>query len=201
MSDWKIERVKNVCARCQLPFENEQKVISWIEFDTEGDELPRRQDVCGKCVTEQLEGKVFWETRWQVPAEKKKKVDFDRLLRLLEAWLERPGVHESSRESDALMYLVGLLLVRKRFFRMLDLVTHEGKECLRLRRPGPDRPYVFLPAPLLHPDELPALRAKLEELIDGAVDDDDLGDSDPASDSEGSAEGPAPGADSVHQAN
>jgi hypothetical protein len=174
LSTWKIERIKNACAGCEQEFENDQRVYSVIEFDVSPEGLPERTDYCKACLPAEREGKAFWETRWQIPAPKKKQVDFDRLFVLLETWLARPAGAETSKESEALMYLVALLLIRKRFFKMLDLTTHQGKECLRLRRPGPNRPDVFVPAPLLRPDELPALRASLETLIDGVVDDQDL---------------------------
>ena len=54
---------------------------------------------------------------------------------------------------------------------MLDLVTEGDGEFLRLRRPGPDQPAFLVPAPLLSAEELPALRQRLEELLDGSFED------------------------------
>ena len=74
---------------------------------------------------------------------------------------------------DALLYLIALLLVRKRLCRLVDLVTEGDEEFLRLRRPGSDATFL-VPAPLLSPADLPRLRSRLEALIDGAIEDEDL---------------------------
>src|SRR6185503_104665 len=96
-------------------------------------------------------------------------------LRIFEAWQRLP-TKDASQGGDggALLYLITLLLVRKRFLRMVDLVTEDGREYLRLRRPGAAEQSFLAPAPLLTPADLPALRARLEDLIDGSFEEDDM---------------------------
>ena len=57
---------------------------------------------------------------------------------------------------------------------MVDLVSEEGSEFLRLRKPGPTEQWYLAPAPLLQPADLLPLRSKLEELIDGTFEDEEL---------------------------
>lgn len=165
--DWKIDRIREQCAQCAKPFAHDQKVISAIATDEQQRFV--RRDLCIDCPPAAAGGVVWWETRWQLQAQKKKKVDFDRLLRVFEAWQKAPP-----KDSDALLYLITLLLVRKRFLKLVDLVSEEGKEHLRLRRPGPTEQWYMTPAPLLTPADLPPLRARLEELIDGSFEDEEL---------------------------
>jgi len=169
---WKIGRVQNACARCERAFENDELVRSVVQqlepeesAEGEGPAL-ERCDFCQRCARSNAEGLVYWDTHWQAPDVKKKKVDFDRLLRLFESWLDR-----ASEADHPLLYLMALLLVRKRFFRMLDLTSEGNQEYLRLRRPGPDQKPFLVPAPLLEAEQLPALRVQLEALIDGDLDD------------------------------
>jgi hypothetical protein len=165
--DWKIERIRDRCATCSKPFAHDQRVVSAIALDEQ--ERAIRRDLCGECAPSLQRMVVWWETRFQQQAPKKKRVDFDRLLRVFEAWQKAPP-----KDSDALLYLITLLLVRKRFLKLVDLVSEEGREFLRLRRPGPTEQWYLAPAPLLQPADLPPLRARLEELIDGTFEEEEL---------------------------
>ncbi len=138
-----------------------------MELDDE--DVPVRNDYCASCVPQDTDSVLYWETRWVAVTERKKKLDFHRLLRLFEVWLEKPpeGI-------EPLLYLIALLLIRKRFFRMLDLVSEGGDEYLRLRRPGPEQVPFLVPAPLLTKEQLPQLRVQLEELLDGALEEDEV---------------------------
>ncbi len=82
--DWKIERIRERCATCEQPFLHDQRVISAITTDEQ--QRAVRRDLCAACPTPSGPSTVWWETRWQQPALKKKKVDFERLLRVFEAW-------------------------------------------------------------------------------------------------------------------
>ena len=165
--DWKLDRIRERCATCAKAFTHEERVVSAISLDAE--ERAVRRDLCGACAPPAGSPDVWWETRFQQQAPKKKKVDFDRLLRIFEAWQKAPP-----KESEALLYLITLLLVRKRYLKMVDLVSEEGKEFLRLRKPGPTEQWYLAPAPLLTPSDLPALRGRLEELIDGSFEDEEM---------------------------
>ncbi len=161
--DWKIDRIRDRCATCAKVFAHEERVISAITLDAE--ERAVRRDLCSACKPADAVTIVWWETHFQQHAPKKKKVDFDRLLRVFEAWQKAPP-----RDSESLLYLITLLLVRKRYLKLVDLVNEDGKECLRLRRPGPTEQWYLAPAPLLTPADVPPLRHRLEELIDGSID-------------------------------
>ena len=168
--DWKIDRIRAACAACAQAFQHDQRVLSVIDFDPSGHAL--RRDLCSACGPKPDSGALWWETRFQTQQSKKKKVDFDRLLRIFEAWQKKPANAEN--DDGALLYLITLLLVRKRFLRMVDLVSEQGREFLRLRKPGAADQSFLTPAPLLKPEDLPALRVRLEELIDGSFEEEDL---------------------------
>jgi len=164
--DWRIDRIRDRCLTCSTLFAHDQRVVSVVEADAE--KITRR-DLCERCAPQGSTSVIWWETRFQQHAPKRKKVDFDRLLRIFEVWQKStpPG-------QEALVYLIALLLVRKRFLRMVDLVNQEGVEHLRLRRPGPTEQWYLTPAPLLTAADLPPLRAKLEVLIDGSFDEEEM---------------------------
>jgi hypothetical protein len=166
--DWRIERIRDRCFTCSKPFEHDQRVVSVVEADTE---KVVRHDLCDGCAPKggTTAVSLWWETRFQQQTNKKKKVDFNRLLRIFEAWQKAPPPGQES-----LVYLIALLLVRKRFLKMVDLVNEGGVECLRLRRPGLAEQWYMTPAPLLTAADLPALRAKLEELIDGSFEEEEM---------------------------
>jgi hypothetical protein len=174
--DWRIERIRDRCSACSTPFVHDQRVISVVS--TEAEKVARR-DLCERCAPRGGADALWWETRFQLQTNAKKRVDFNRLLRIFEAWQKAPPPGQES-----LLYLIALLLVRKRFLRMVDLVNQEGVECLRLRRPGPTEQWYMTPAPLLTAADLPALRARLEELIDGSFEEEEMPPSADASDAE-----------------
>lgn len=165
--EWKIDRIRDRCASCAKVYGHDERVISAITLDAE--ERAVRRDVCVACKPADAVTIVWWETRFQQHAPKKKKVDFDRLLRVFEAWQKSPP-----RDSESLLYLITLLLVRKRYLKLVDLVSEEGKEFLRLRKPGPTEQWYLAPAPLLTPADLPPLRQRLEELIDGSIEEEEM---------------------------
>ncbi len=165
--DWRIDRIRERCLQCAAAFAHDQRVVSVIEADAA--KIVRR-DLCEKCAPKQTSPDVvWWETRFQAHAPKRKRVDFDRLLRIFEVWQKSPPPGQ-----EALLYLITLLLVRKRFLKMVGLVNEGGVESLRLRRPGPTEQWYLAPAPLLTAADLPPLRAKLEELIDGNLDEEEM---------------------------
>ena len=164
--DWRIDRIRERCLQCATEFAHDQRVVSVIEADAA---KIARKDLCEKCAPKgPAPDVVWWETRFQAQA-KRRRVDFDRLLRIFEIWQKKPPAGQ-----EALVYLIALLLVRKRFLRMVDLVNEGGVESLRLRRPGPSEQWYLTPAPLLTAADLPPLRAKLEELIDGSFDEEEM---------------------------
>ena len=165
MSDWRIEKVQSGCSACKEPFADQQRVVSVVLVGV--DEVPVRRDFCQSCFEEHKPGDVFWETRWVQEGEAPRKIDFNQLLRIFEAWVENPPPGQKE-----LLYLIALLLIRKRFFRMLDLVSEGGEEYLRVRRPGPEQEPFLVPAPLLQSHQLPALTERLESLLDGSLGED-----------------------------
>lgn len=168
MVEWKINKIRECCHSCEQAFVADQEVVSVVSEDQE-EGKPVRSDYCPRCVPPLAIDEFYWETRWTPPAERKRRVDFDRLRQLFEHWIVHPP-----RAQQSLVYLIALLLVRRRFFRMLDLVSEDGVDFLRLRRPGPDQKPFLCPAPLLRASELPALRINLESLLDGEFEEDDM---------------------------
>jgi hypothetical protein len=70
--DWRIDRIRERCLQCSVAFAHDQRVVSVIEADAV--KIARR-DLCEKCAPKQAPPDViWWETRFQAHAPKRKRV-------------------------------------------------------------------------------------------------------------------------------
>jgi len=162
---WNITRGQEVCFGCQRPFEQGQVIYSFLEVGTE--EIVRR-DCCTGCF-ESREGageNIFWRTRKpDSEPETRRVVDFELLRDLF--------FKMYSGKSAALMpmtYLIGLVLIRKKYLRLVDFITHEGKDCMQVQRRRGE-PYFDVEIPLLGEDEIVALKDRLSTILSTDLDD------------------------------
>ena len=65
MSDWKISRMRDRCARCEKPFEDGQDAYSVVELDDE--EVPQRHDTCAACFRSGERPAIYWKATWRLP--------------------------------------------------------------------------------------------------------------------------------------
>ncbi|MEW6742998.1 MAG: hypothetical protein AB1486_09585 [Planctomycetota bacterium] len=160
--EYKISRLRDHCDACGRPLANGETCYSVVDLD--GEE-PQRRDLCRSCFQiEKHPSKVYWRTTRRVPEEPRRVVDFDRLRDIFVRMVSCTG----SRHQE-LAYLMGLLLVRRRYLKIKDFATDAGRDILVLTKPRSQESY-RVEAPLLTREELPALRDKLAALVDGEID-------------------------------
>ena len=63
-----------------------------------------------------------------------------------------------------MIYLVGLVLVRKKYLRLVDFLTSDGKDFMRVQRRRGE-PSFDVEVPLLDADEIARLKDRLSELL------------------------------------
>ena len=154
---FKVRKGAKGCSSCETPFEPEQEFHSAL-FD-EGEEW-RREDFCVSCWAGRPEASFCtWKTRFQ-PEEKKPTFDQDRVLTIFDQVSEK-----ESPSRDRLRYLLALLLVRKRVFKLLRTSKTDEGENLRVQCPERDEEY-DVHDPGFSAEEIAAAQAELAGLLD-----------------------------------
>lgn len=161
MMEYKIRKSSYRCDRCDREFEKDEVYVSMVEIGE--DELVRR-DHCESCFEppegEAAESIAFWRARRSEVPEQKKSIDFATLRELFFKMVE-----SSNEEYRKVRYLLGLVLIRKRFIKLKEFVTEEGNDFLIVTTKLRKEP-LKLEAPELHPSEFGELKERLNWLLD-----------------------------------
>jgi hypothetical protein len=158
LMEWKIGQGKGQCAACSAGLvENQPFFSALIDLGVEF----QRKDYCESCWAARTE-EVFsyWKTR--VPPKDTKKrptIDDDALYDFFQR-LET----ETEPSKQNFRYLLGLMLMRKRFLKFADIERVEEREFLVLRRPRENVMHRVLD-PKLPEAELQKLKEDLEQLL------------------------------------
>lgn len=183
MNDWKLGRRHGLCARCRKTFaEGEHHFSSLIVSRTE----IAREDQCETCwrTGERAESLFWWRARHSLGKRAGVQLNLEALERL---FLHLEGREEL--ELRELRYVLCLILLRKRRLKVRQIQRDaEGESFLvaRPRRPETLRVYVFD----FTPERIDELRARLQQIFDGAEPESDLGaepESGPASETDGTS--------------
>ena len=154
---YKVKKGAKGCSRCESAFVPEREFHSAL-FD-EGKDW-RREDFCGSCWSGRPDASFcHWKTRFQ-PEEKRPVFDQDRVLTVFD--------HVSEAESPSrnrLRYLVALMLVRKRVFRLLGTSKVAEREEIRVHCPDRETEY-RVHDPGFSADEIEAAQTELADLLD-----------------------------------
>lgn len=129
-----------------------------LAFGAEG---PERQDLCAACgqtVDEQARA-FYWRSTRPTAGESRPVVDYAFLREMFERMLSR-----AEPVYQRLTYLVGLVLVRKRFLRLKGFEARNGREVMVLAR-GAELPDLEVPAPHLSADDMLQTRELLKRLL------------------------------------
>ncbi len=110
----------------------------------------------------------FWTHRRPASGQQRALVDYAMLRELFGRMLLRPD--DVYRR---LSYLVALVLIRKRFLRLLGFQRRAGREVMVVTR-GAGQPSVDVPAPLLTPEDLGLVRDQLAQLLNTDLADHEL---------------------------
>jgi hypothetical protein len=163
--EWKITKPQNLCSGCAREIAVGESFYSWIDLT---EQEPVRSDACDACFAAQkMPDRIYWRTRRQEPPVKAKKVDYERLRDVFLKMLEKIGENAGDMYRD-LTYLMGLLLLRKRFYKLRAFDTQDGRDVLVLVRPKTDVT-ITLDAPLLSEERIALVREKLAQLLDGTI--------------------------------
>jgi hypothetical protein len=162
MADWKIRRRHGECSRCLAAFEDGQRLASLLRVDEE--ELLVREDLCEACWKEgDSSGYLFWWfTHHHAARARTVQLDLPSIERL---FLELEGREEHSLRE--LRYLLCLLLMRKKRVKLVRVLRGKEGERLVLRRPRRQEELVVHVFEF-SPEKLDELRARLQEVLDGA---------------------------------
>jgi hypothetical protein len=163
--EWKITKPQTLCSGCAREIAVGEGFYSWIDLT---EQEPVRFDACDTCFTaEKHPDRIYWRTRRQEPPVKAKKVDYERLRDVFLKMIEKTGDSAGDMYRD-LTYLMGLLLLRKRFYKLRAFDTQDGRDVLVLTQPKTDVT-ITLDAPLLSEARIALVREKLAQLLDGTI--------------------------------
>lgn len=158
--NWKIGKGNELCVKCEQQLVHGDAFFSTIE--TGGEEIAR-YDYCEACFEQDPENKkkVFWRTRKTIPQQSMKKAVNFEVVR--EIFLKMLNVDEKLFKEVA--YLLALVLIRKRFFKLKDFVSINGVDYMEMRQKK-GAPLIRVEVPLLKEDDIAVLRNKLSALLD-----------------------------------
>lgn len=157
--EWKIKQGGEECAQCKKFFIQGEEYFSTVLVE-EG--LLQRTDYCEACF-EALDPEnraSFWKTRKTQVKEVKKTVNFELLRELYFKMLTM-----KEKEIKELAYLIGLILVRKRFLKLKNFVSEEDGDFMLVQQKK-DAPVVRMEVPLLAEEDIAVLRDRLSDLLD-----------------------------------
>ncbi len=163
MAEYKLGRRAPECAATGRTFEEGEAIVSAI-FETD-DGFERRDFGVDAFAALEEESYSFWRSQVPVTVEDERRLDFDLAM---EFFLRLRT--ESDEEHASLVYLLGLLLGRKRKLKMKGFKRTAKGEMLRLVVRGDEEDEeVDIPVPDVGPEDADRLQADLNRLFGIAV--------------------------------
>lgn len=163
--EWKINPGKEQCGACAYSFTTGDPYYSLLKLDkTE----VLRDDLCTACFKPDEQGDaIFWRTKMvEKDLESRKIVDFGVLRELFFKMVSHGGGAFVS-----MAYLIGLVLIRKRYLRLVDFVTVDDRDLMRVQRRRGE-PTFDVEVPLLDTEMIASLKDKLSNLLKADLADD-----------------------------
>ncbi|MBN1257725.1 MAG: hypothetical protein JXA52_08475 [Planctomycetes bacterium] len=126
MADWKVERGRKQCAATERPFEEGEVYFSVL---IEQDDTFQRLDFSLEVWKEQEKNQFFsfWRTRMPSASEEPKRRFID--TEVIYNFFTRLADAESEMKLT-FRYLLALILLRKRFLRLDEIIKQDGEEYL-----------------------------------------------------------------------
>jgi hypothetical protein len=164
---WKLPRPGDTCAACQQPLLVGMLCTTVVRLLAEA---PLREDLCTACGEQAVADPeiCFWTRRRPESGQQRTVVDYAMLRELFGRMLLR-----TDDVYRRLSYLVALVLIRKRFLRLLGFQRRAGREVMVVTR-GAGQPSLDVPAPLLTAEDLLTVRDQLAQLLNADLADHDL---------------------------
>ncbi len=160
--DWKINPVMEQCSACRHPFGDGEPYFSTLQLD---ETSAARRDWCTSCFKpDDGADRIFWKAKniCKDP-EMKRVVDFGILREFFFKMLSHGGA-----AFVPMTYLVGLVLVRKKFLRFVDFVSCDGRDVMRVQRRRGE-PCFDVETPLLDEEGIAQLKEKLADLLSADI--------------------------------
>ncbi len=171
--DWRIAEYRNRCSSCENPFAIGDAFFSeirWVAPESAGgaDPLPlgiHRVDFCEACWPANLKSQeqppIFWRTRRKSSKKDDHVVDLGSLQTLFVGLLE-----DSRAEVEALRYVVGLMLLRKKILKQVRLGgMSRGDLVFRDPRDESGQKTLRIPTPDLTEETLEQLKEQLGQIL------------------------------------
>lgn len=156
--EWVLPAPLEHCVRCQASLAAGTRVTVVLVLDAGG---PRREDLCADCGqgVDGKSGQLFWRGPRVGPDRPRQVFDFAMLSEVFERMRLR-----AERPYQRLAYLLGLVLVRKRWLKLKGFGLRDGQEVMLVSR-GAQEPEFAVPAPHLSADDLLETREQLQRLL------------------------------------
>lgn len=160
--EFKLERVKQVCAGCAREFQPNDALFSCI-FRTE--EQFQRRDYCRDCFVRRAEEPFsYWETRFP-KREKPKLDDIEKVQRFFTNLLQK---NPEGPNIPKIRFFTALVLMRKKRLKLLGTRMEQGQTVMRLEKTW-DGESVDVADPGITETELGEVRAEMERLFDAEL--------------------------------
>jgi hypothetical protein len=160
-AEWQIGTSRKVCAVCRKNFNAGEEYFSGLVETPEGFS---RQDYCTGCWgPHRAEFFSFWKARVPLPVEEPSRPKFIGTERMIELFRRLDGETDERRQN--FRYVLGLILLRKRRLRLVDVKRSGEGEVLVLRESGAAAVH-NLPDPRLTDEEIADLSGQINEVLD-----------------------------------
>ena len=158
MAEYKISGRAKECAASGTPFEEGQTIVSAIYLEDEGFV---RRDYADSAFPGPENAFSTWRFTIPVTVEEERKLDFDLASQFLEKL-----IRNADPDQEALVYVLTLLLSRKRRVKILATAALPDGEMLTVRIRGPEEDVeVPVRAPRLNAEDVARLQTQVAELF------------------------------------
>ena len=160
--DWDIKPRGDRCQACETPFGDQQDYHSVLVYGEEG---YARSDLCATCWSEKKDGESYsaWQGVFRLPPppaeEALKKETAESLLRKL--------MEDNDSEHRNVIYILAVMLERKRILVERDVQRDEGEITLRIYEHRETGESFLVPDPRLGFDALESLQEEVIAMLGG----------------------------------
>ena len=160
--EWDIKARNEFCQECKTPFQDKQECFSALVFGPEG---YVREDYCGRCWMGGKKDVTAPYSQWQgifhppppPPEEALKKETAETLLRRL--------IQDEDPSKKNVMYILAVMLERKRIFVERDVQRHEDGGTVIIYEHKKTGETFVIPDPGLQLDQLEHVQIEVIEML------------------------------------
>jgi hypothetical protein len=166
MNDWNIQSRASACEACAQPFADRQPLHTLLS-DEHAENL-RRMDICEACWQSQFsdgarQRKGFishWQSIYEAPA-----LAVDPIHRETAETLLRKLIEQNDAQHAPAMFILAVMLERKRVFKVKEQIVHDGKRVFIYEQPKTGDVFTIAD-PDLHLDQLEVVQRDVAALLE-----------------------------------